>query len=207
MSIINNTKCFDRRDNTFLLSNRSIASKLHISASTVDRLFRTLSKHRLVKMVTNQLLTKDKVTMLSPKFIFISYNNSDRWIIGALWELEDLSKVYQWRDLCEDLTCFIDPVTGEVKTFNWYEITLKANQYTAFDRCYRNKSKCVYNSDCANDNSSQHYNIEELNTNKLLLDDIQWFNNINSFSDHNYATLDFSSFKPRQPINIYSIKI
>ena len=49
--IMNNTKLFDRRDNTFLVSSRKIADRLHISASKVDQLMRVLSIKDLVRMV------------------------------------------------------------------------------------------------------------------------------------------------------------
>lgn len=166
MQLINNNKCFDKRDNTFSLSNRKLADKVGVSPSKVDRLFRTLSKHHLVKKVINKQYNNDgslnvkPVYMLSPKFLFISYTKSDRWFIGALWALEHIKKVYEWSKLCRDLNCFICPATGEMKPFNWYKIDKKANYYTAFDRCYRKGSKEEFlNYDDLN--SSQYYSLKE----------------------------------------------
>ncbi|WNO47175.1 hypothetical protein [Vibrio phage vB_VibM_10AMN] len=166
MQLVNNNRCFDKRDNTFLLSNRKSADKVGVSPSKVDRLFRTLSKHRLVKKVINKIYNSDgslnlkPVVMLSPKFLFISYTKSDRWFIGSLWTLEHIQKVFEWARLCRELNCFICPDTGEMKPFNWYQIDKKANHYTAFDRCYRKGSKEEFiNYDDID--SSQYYSLKE----------------------------------------------
>lgn len=166
MVIINNNRCFDKRDNTFLLSNRKIAEKICVSPSKVDRLFRTLNKHNLIKKVINISYNLDgssnnnPVTMLSPKFLFISYTKSDRWFVGALWTLEHVKKVYEWARLCRDLNCFVCPSTGEIKAFNWYKIDKKARQYTAFDRCYRKGSKEEF-INYEDINSSQYYSLQD----------------------------------------------
>lgn len=206
MRMINDTKVFDRRDNTFLLSNRKIAERYKMGSSTVDRLFRVLGKHSLIKKVKNQLSSDKFVIMLSPKFLFISYTNSDRWIIGALWELENIKEVYQWSDLCRELACFIDPNTGEVKTFNWYEIDCRANQYTSFDRCYRKHTKSVYINEEDN-NSPLYYRLNELDNNLLVSYDYEWFNTINGLSDYTYPSIGRCSFKVKSPLNIYGIKL
>lgn len=167
MIIINNNRCFDKRDNTFLLSNRKIAGKVSVSPSKVDRLFRTLRKHNLIKTVINSCYNIDgsrnnrPVTMLSPKFLFISYTKSDRWFIGALWTLEHVKSVYEWSRLCRELNCFICPDTGEIKPFNWYKIDKKANYYTCFDRCYRKGSKEEF-INYEDINSSQYYRLQDV---------------------------------------------
>ena len=190
LDIMNNTKTFDRRDNTFLLSNRKIAEKLKISSSTVDRLLRVLKKHDLIREVRNQSYTKEgkenknKVVMLSPKFLFISYTQSDRWMIGALWELKDIQKVYKWGKLCRELNCYIDPLTGEQKDFNWWMIDCKANQYTCFDRCYRKQSKEVHHND--DENNTQYYNLKDSEMIETTQQDQQWFSGINKQSGFNY---------------------
>lgn len=166
IQLVNNNKCFDRRDNTFLLSNRKLADNVGVSPSKMDRLFRILNKHNLVKKVINKTYNSDgslnvkPVVMLSPKFLFISYTNSDRWFIGSLWTLEHIKKVYEWASLCRELNCFICPDTGEMKPFNWYKIDKKANYYTAFDKCYRKESKEGFiNYDDID--SSQYYSLKE----------------------------------------------
>lgn len=166
IQLVNNNKCFDRRDNTFLLSNRKLADNVGVSPSKMDRLFRILNKHNLVKKVINKTYNSDgslnvkPVVMLSPKFLFISYTNSDRWFIGSLWTLEHIKKVYEWASLCRELNCFICPDTGEMKPFNWYKIDKKANYYTAFDKCYRKGSKEGFiNYDDID--SSQYYSLKE----------------------------------------------
>lgn len=205
--MINDTKVFDRRDNTFLLSNRKIADRYKMGSSTVDRLFRVLGKHNLIKKVKNQLSNDKLVTMLSPKFLFISYTNSDRWITGALWELEDIKEVYKWSDLCKSLACFINPTTGEVKPFNWYDIECRADQYTCFDRCYRKHTKSLYIDNKEDKDSTQHYRLNELDSNQWNDQDYQWFNDINSHSDFDYPILTSHNFKVRSPLNIYGIKL
>lgn len=212
MQIINNNRCFDRRDNTFLLSNRKLADKVEVSSSKVDRLFRTLNNHKLVKKVINKMYNTDgssnvkSVVMLSPKFLFISYTKSDRWFIGTLWELRDIKRVYEWSRVCRELNGFVDAGTGEIKPFNWYEIDRKADQYTGFDRCYRKRSRCIYNKEDGQD-SSQFYNYDELNINKLNDTDLNWINSINKASEFNYPRLDLGSFKSKQVNNIYDIKL
>lgn len=195
IDIMNNTKVFDKRDNTFLLSNRKIAKKIGVSDSTINRLMRVLSKHNLIKKVINSSYTKEgkkntnKVIMLSPKFLFISYTKSDRWWCGALFELEDINKVYQWSDNCRALNCFIDPTTGEQKPFNWWLIDCKANQYTCFDRCYRKKSKEIYYSD--DENNTQYYSLKDSDIDGLTLYDSQWLSSINKQSDFNYKGVNY----------------
>ncbi|MCP3681993.1 MAG: hypothetical protein GY861_04810, partial [bacterium] len=187
MQIINNNRLFDRRDNTFLKSNREAAKTLKVSSSTVDRLFRVLKQHGLINKVRNQLYNKQGeenkklVEMLSPRFLFISYTPSDRWIVGALWELKDIQEVYKWRLLCEELNCYINPLTGEVKDFNWYEIECRAQQYTAFDRCYRKGSKCKYMNDDV-ENQSQHYTLNEADCSGLTTYDYLWLDSLNGWS-------------------------
>lgn len=195
IDIMNNTKTFDKRDNTFLLSNRKIAKKIGVSDSTVNRLMRILSKHNLIKNVINSSYTKEgkkntnKMTMLSPKFLFISYTKSDRWWCGALFEFEDINKVYQWSRDCRNLNCFIDPATGEQKPFNWWMIDCKANQYTCFDRCYRKKSKEIYYNDDEND--TQYYSLKDSEIDGLTQYDRQWLSNINKQSDFNYKGVNY----------------
>ena len=149
IKIINNTKCFDRRDNTVLLNNRQIANKLTISPSSVDQLFRELKKMGLVKMVRSVedvvhlgvVSTAPLCRMLDPKFLFISYTKSDIFITVALWDLEDIVKVREWRGLCKRFNYHIDSATGEMTDFNWYYMERIANSYRFTDRCYRKGSK------------------------------------------------------------------
>lgn len=212
MTVVNHNKLFDRRDNTFLLSNRKIADKLKVSSSTIDRLFRTLKKHNLVKKVINGSYNIDgssnskPAVMLSPRFLFISYTNSDRWFIGALWTLEHIKKVYDWSKLCRELNCFICPDTGEIKPFNWYEIDNKANYYTSFDRCYRKKSKCVYSTN-EDENNSLYYRLDELNSSLLHEYDYEWFDTVNSVSSWNYKPTNKDTFKPKTSLNICTVKL
>ena len=205
IKIINNNKCFDRRDNTFNIPNTDIAKVVGCSPSTVDRLIRELRKQDLVRKVNTGYIDKNYQLMLSPKFIFISYTKSDRWIIGALYELMCIREVYTWSSLCRELNCFIDCETGEVKDFNWYEIDTKANYYTSFDRCYRKKSKVLYSNDF--EGNTTNYKLEELDGNKLHEYDHVWFDLVNKESSFTYPSLVKDSFYTRTPFNINTIKL
>ena len=210
MKIVNNNRLFDRRDNTFLKSNREAATILKLGSSTVDRLFRTLKKHDLVRKVRNLSYTKEGkvnkvlVMMLSPKFLFISYTKSDRWITGALWEFQEIQDVYKWSKLCRELNCYINPETGEMKDFNWYKIDCKANQYTSFDRCYRKGSKSKYTNDDV-ENHTQHYTIKDVDCHNLTTYDYLWLDSLVGWSDLPYNRQ--MQFYTKTPVNIYDVKI
>lgn len=199
LKIMNDWRLFDKRDNTFLVSNRKIASRLSLGSSTVDRLMRVLKKNDLLREVLSTsytkegLLNKSKVLMLSPKFLFISYTKTDRWLLGGLWELRDISLVYKWRRTCSDLCCYIDPITGEMLDFNWYLIERKANQYTSFDRCHRTSSKDIYHSNDV-EIDSQYYSLRELDCTELSVADYDWITDINKDSNFVYnKELDFNT--------------
>lgn len=205
MIIINNNKCFDRRDNTFLLSNRKIAVKIGVSASKVDQLFRVLSKEDLVRKVNPFLSCDDVYRMLSPQYMFISYNKYDRWIIGALWELGSMSEVHRWHNLCKELNCRIDPCTGEVKAFNWWYIEQKAEQYTLYDRCYRKGSSQVLARELEDENNSQYYSLCDVDCHDLTTYDYLWFDSIVSYSELPYnRNMKFHTITPK---NINTVKL
>lgn len=207
ITIINN-KCFDRRDNTFRLSNVKIGKVIGKSSSTIDRLFRSLKKLDLIRQVKPFSLSKETYQMLSPQFVFISYTNSDRWFVGALWELLDIDKVYEWSKLCRELNCYIHPCTGEIKLFNWYKIDRKAEEYTCFDRCYRKNSKQVLSGEDNND-SSQYYSINDVHCdtayNPLTKYDYIWFESINKLSSYDYKLV--GDFTTKTVNNIYSVNL
>lgn len=207
LRIVNNNKCFDKRDNIFLLSNRKIADRLKVSNSSIDRLFRRLKSLDLVRQVKPFLSSKDTYRMLSPRYLFISYNKIDRWMIATLYELKDLESVYKWHDLCKELNCYIDPLTGEVLDFNWWYIEQVANRYTSFDRCYRKNSLQVLGSDLKDDNNSQYYSKSDLNMSWILDKDLEWFNDINYHSDFSYPTITRELFRTKNNMSIYSVNL
>lgn len=206
ITLVSNSKCFDIRDNTFLLSNRKMADKIKVSPSSIDRLIRKLRKSDLVRDVIPYSLTRDNYLMLSPKFLFNSYTKSDRWLIGALYDLRDILKVREWSRLCRELNCFIDCTTGEIKRFNWYDIDNKANYYTCFDRCYRKSTK-IKHSTLKDENNSSYYKLDELKGNTLHNYDYDWINLINEESPFNYKPISKDSFKTISPLNINTIKL
>jgi len=203
LSIINNPSLFDKLDNTFKTSNRQIASKLNVSASKVDRLFRLLKSKDLVRDVRQG---KGKLRMLSPKFIYTSRRNYDRWINGALWDLGCYEKVRQWRKVCRELNQWIDPDTGEMKSFNWYYIDVKADQVSCFDRCYRKGDKETYYIEEDRD-SSQGYRINELKAGNVTDYDLRWFDMINRESDQDYPLLCKDNFRSHPVLSVYKIKL
>ena len=97
--------------------------------------------------------------MLDPKFLFISYTKSDIYITSALWDLECIKKVREWRKQCRMVNSYIDPLTGEIEEFNWYYIEKKANSYSLYDRCYRKGSKTPSTTSCP----ESGYNIKDAN--------------------------------------------
>lgn len=166
ITIINCNKCFDRRDNTFLLSNRKIARFINCSPSKVDQLFRLLKDKDLVryKQVTeHQQINNNR--MLDPSFLFISYTRSDYWITLAIYHLASLEKVRKWRKTCLELDSMIDPRYGNLIPFNWFKTRLRASQYNSFDRCYKKGfSSLLHDLDMSGD---------------LNLYDLEWFRMIN----------------------------
>lgn len=198
--IINHTKCFDRRDNSILLSNRDIAKVLKVSASSIDQVFRVLSKEGLLKkvkvtrtVIDKQGKVKDAVPLrvVSPRFIWISYTKLDRSVYVALFDLECLDKLDMWWKACKDEQILIDTETGEIREFNWYYAESIANRYTCFDRCYRKVDSLV--SVKENNNSNQHHELSESNLDGLTLQDKIWFDKINEDSSYHYSTATVQS--------------
>lgn len=149
-------------------------------------------------------VNKELVYMLSPKYLFISYTKSDRWIIGALWELREIQDVYKWSRLCRELNCHIDPLTGEMRGFNWYKIDCRANQYTSFDRCYRKGSKCRYSVDDI-ENYTQYHTLGELSCHDLTTYDYLWIDSLVGWSGLPYNRN--MKFNVKSVINVYDVKI
>lgn len=170
MRIINDNRLFDRRDNTFLQSNRKIACRLKCSPSKVDQLFRVLSKNGLVKTNIKTLMWQTdkpcRYKMLDPYFLWISYSKLDKYYHKMLYQTESLESVNKWRNVCKELDCIINPLTGEMLHYlNWTKHHLKESEYTCFDRCYRRGY------------SSQLIDLEM--DGQLSDHDIEWFKLIN----------------------------
>lgn len=197
--VINNTKCFDRRDNTFLLSNRGIADTLRVSASSIDQVFRVLNKWGLIKKVKTTTYTFNKnkledskpLRMVSPRYTWISYSKVDRFIMVALFDLGCLLKVKEWRKYCGDNQVIIDTDTGEEKDFNWYYIEEYSSRYTIWDRCYRKGVEGVKNYTRDSGNSNQHYCLNEADTGQLTEEDKEWFCKVNRGSVNKYKGIDY----------------
>lgn len=204
MRIVNNNRLFDRKDNTFKVSNRKASKALNVSPSKVDRLFRVLRQSDLVRDV--RLYNGCVVPMLSPRFLFISYSRFDRWITAALFELTSYANVRQWREHCRSLNAMIDPETGEVKVFNWYYIDAKADQYSCLDRCYRKGTKETYYVE-EDPDTAQNYNVNDVKTDPVSEDDLTWFNTINKKSDYHYPLIDRRAFKVVPLLSVYSVKM
>ncbi len=217
-SVVNCTKCFDKRDNSFLLSNRKLADRLKVSASQVDQLFRVLGKHGLIKKVlnTHQVLCSKtgggkvntvKVRMLSPKFLWISMTKTDRFYYSKLFDLGCVVLADQWRKTCREVAGFVDIDTGEIAdSFTWHKVDELAESYSCWDRCYR---KGVTNETIKEDyNTSQQYCIKDSDKVPLTLQDVEWIKVINSESAYHYPRIagNLRSNKPRVK-NMYLVDI
>lgn len=205
--IVNCNKCFDRRDNSFLLSNRKIADRLKVSASKVDQLFRVLRKHNLIKKVYNLRMQSKVVTMLSPRFFWISWTKTDRYYYDVLYNLGCVVLADQWRKTCRLYGAYVDIHSGEIDdSFTWYYIDETAQRYTCFDRCYRKG----FTSETIEDDESysQRYDIGDADSNQLTDHDHSWFDKINVCSEFDYPLSKISS-KPhaRKYSSMHDVKI
>jgi hypothetical protein len=210
IDIVNNSKCFDRRDNTFLLSNRSIAGKLNCSPSKVDQLFRVMKEKMLVKNVTSSNYNSTFVRMLDPRFLFISHTKTDRFYYYVLYQFGDVKRADNWRLDCRGLNGFIDINTGELKAFNWYYIDNIAKSYSRFDRCYRKHTKEIELNKSKSDNCEndpQMYTVDNLSIKAVIQKDLDWLNDINSHSKYNYPLLTLERLSIKTPLSIYSVKL
>jgi hypothetical protein len=210
IDIVNNSKCFDRRDNTFLLSNRSISDRLNCSPSKVDQLFRVLKNKQLVKGILISNYSDKLVRMLDPRFLFISYTKTDRYYYYVLYQLGDVKSADRWRLDCRFLNGFIDINTGELKTFNWYYIDNIAKSYSRFDRCYRKNTKEIELTKSKSDNydnDSQMYTIDSLGIKEVIQKDLDWLNDINYHSKYDYPLLTLGRLSIKTPLSIYTVKL
>ncbi|QXN60068.1 hypothetical protein KUA24_1 [Vibrio phage HNL01] len=196
MKVVNNTKCFDRKDNTFLLSNRKIAERLRVSASGVDQLFRVLKKEGLLKGVVTSYMNTKPVKMLSPRFLWISYTKTDRYYCSVLYKLGCVQLADEWRLLCRELGGYVDVNTGEINfDFTWHYIDEIASRYTCWDVCYRRQDSKVSLDD--HEDSSQGYNLKELGLEEVTLKDMQWFEEVNKGSKFVYPKELSMNCKPK----------
>lgn len=180
LKIIGNKWCFDKRDNTFKVSNRKISDRVKVSPSSVDQLLRVLNKHSLISVVEVSVLDSygvpgiEERRMLSPIFMWW-YHKYERWTAIAWFHLKSFDAVKEWRRLCRELDCYIDPKTGEMIDFNWWYVTDRADRYTSFDRCWRAGEK-----DANRHGTEEYYRMEDCQTSPLTPYDIEWFRSINN---------------------------
>lgn len=183
MRIINNKWCFDKRDNTFKLSNRKMAGRLKVSASSVDQLIRVLNTQKLLATITVSTLHHrghpevEKRRMLSPIFMWW-YHKYEKWTAIAWWHLKTFEAVKEWRKMCRELDCYVDPETGEMFDFNWWWVTFKADRYNCFDRCWRSEDDTPKGR-----TEEQGYRLEECSLPPLTQYDKYW---IGSIRDERY---------------------
>lgn len=207
ITLVNSPKCFDRKDNTFLLSNRKLADIVSVSASSIDQLFRILKKHNLIKTLHTVHMESDKPSkayrMLSPRFLWISYIKTDRYYYSALYELESVEKADTWRKVCRNLGGLVDVHTGEIDdSFTWHFIDSIAERYTCWDKCYRRDDTQVTVDE--DQHSPQGYNLRDADLDGLTLYDRQWFEMVNSESEYNYP--DKLKFNHKKRVNsMYSV--
>lgn len=132
--IIQNVKCFDKKDNTFLLSNRDMAADIGVSASSVDRLFRDLRSKDLVRMIIN--IFDKSVWMLDPEYLFYNAREEKPFNI-AMFQLGSHEYASQWRDWSIENNIVTNVRTGKPFRMSRARIYDYASRYSMFDRCYR----------------------------------------------------------------------
>ncbi|AHK11646.1 hypothetical protein S140_239 [Shewanella sp. phage 1/40] len=127
-------RVFNRRDNTFTQSNRMIAKRLGVPASSIDRLVRICKAKRLIKVIIdNQGITR---LMLDPAFIWY-HDKLEKPLGKFMFELGSYKEALKWREKCTILGYYIDPVTGETFDYNWRNVDIYAQSYGLWDVNYR----------------------------------------------------------------------
>lgn len=128
-------KLFNKRDNTFLHSNRYIAKQLDIPASSVDRLFRICRDKGLISDVIDN--TGVLRPMLNPAFLWYR-KREERPLASFIFKLGSYEKAINWRKVCSELGRMVDPITGEDKGYyDWVKVDEYAQSYEPWDLHYR----------------------------------------------------------------------
>lgn len=170
-TVINDYRLFDKRDNTFKLSNRDTAKALKCSPSKIDQLHRSLRKYNLTKKVTVTIYQYiNALVQLDPRFLYINnFNKKDYWFTLALYLFNDTDKVIEWRGVCKQVGYIVHPSTGEILEYlPWQKYHLKQSLYTCFDRCYRKGETSALNDLKLADSLCSY--------------DLEWFKRINAIS-------------------------
>lgn len=136
--IVHNVKCFDKKDNTFLLSNRCMAANIGVGASSIDRLFRVMRSKDLVRMIIN--IFDQSVRMLDPEYLFYNAREEKPFNI-AMFQLGSHEYASQWRDWSIDNNIVTNVRTGKPFRMSRARICDYAGRYSMFDRCYRKEQK------------------------------------------------------------------
>lgn len=145
--IIADRRSFDKKDNTFLLSNRQIAKRINVSPSYIDQLMRTLKQLNLIKPIIN--IFGDSVIMLDPEYLFFNVKEEKPFNI-ALFQLGSHDMALQWRDYCRLYNVVINARTNKQMKIRRCDIDSYSASYSMFDRCYRPMNK--HQSDMINSN-------------------------------------------------------
>lgn len=138
--IVHNVKCFDKKDNTFLLSNRSAAKVLGVSRDSVDRLFIDMKSKDLVRMIIN--IFDQSARMLDPEYLFYNAREEKPFNI-AMFQLGSHEYASQWRDWSIENNIVTNVRTGKPFRMSRARICDYAGRYSMFDRCYRKGQKIV----------------------------------------------------------------
>lgn len=136
--IVHNVKCFDKKDNTFLLSNRATAKVLGVSRDSVDRLFRDMKDKDLVRVVAN--IFDQSVWMLDPEYLFYNAREEKPFNI-AMFQLGGHEYASQWREWSIENNIVTNVRTGKPFRMSRARVYDYASRYSMFDRCYRKGQK------------------------------------------------------------------
>jgi len=119
LSIVKNNHCFDRKDNTFKLSNRATAKRLGITIYSVNTLMNNLKERGLTKIVTTSLSNQ---LMLNPSFLFRKPRKNYYWYSRGLWYYESHKETIEWINFCWEHGKLIEPSTGEILNKNLHYV-------------------------------------------------------------------------------------
>lgn len=111
LKIVNNPKCFDKKDNTFKISNRGISKEVNVAPDTINRLMIDIKIRGLVRVIDN--IYNHKVYMLNPAYLCSGLPSFEYWFCKAMFHLGGHSQALDWVTSCWRLGSLIDPDTKE----------------------------------------------------------------------------------------------
>ncbi len=126
-TLLADNEIFDKHDNCFQMSQRSIAKKLNLNNTTVDRLFQNLKKKGIAKEVLD--VQGIKRVMINPEFHW-EHEEIEIIFTQAMFELGSHQAAVEHREAEMEIGYYIDPMTGEMlKPFQYRAHRVYADTY------------------------------------------------------------------------------